>query len=48
MLVAICIIVTSLLVPILTGLWYRQFGQGMAEKGRADDPMPALHMHPAD
>ncbi|ATR21473.1 2-keto-3-deoxygluconate permease [Roseomonas mucosa] len=47
-LVAICIIVTSLLVPILTGLWYRQFGQGMAEKGRADDPMPALHMHPAD
>ncbi|MHB0706242.1 2-keto-3-deoxygluconate transporter [Roseomonas mucosa] len=47
-LVAICIIVTSLLVPILTGLWYRRFGQGMAEKGRADDPMPALHMHPAD
>jgi 2-keto-3-deoxygluconate permease len=47
-LVAICIIVTSLVVPILTGLWYRQFGQGMAEKARADDPMPALHMHPAD
>ncbi|UPG73889.1 2-keto-3-deoxygluconate transporter [Roseomonas gilardii subsp. gilardii] len=47
-LVAICIIVTSLVVPVLTGLWYRQFGQGMAEKARADDPMPGLHMHPAD
>ncbi|SUE42756.1 2-keto-3-deoxygluconate transporter [Roseomonas gilardii] len=47
-LVAICIIVTSLVVPIITGLWYRRFGQGMAERARADDPMPALHMHPAD
>ena len=30
-LVTICIIVTSLLVPILTGLWYRRFGAGAAE-----------------
>jgi 2-keto-3-deoxygluconate permease len=30
-LVAICVIVTSLVVPILTGLWYRKFGQGKAE-----------------
>ncbi len=47
-LVAICIIVTSLVVPIITGLWYRRLGQGMAERARADDPMPALHMQPAD
>jgi len=31
-LVAICIIVTSIVVPILTGLWYRQFGKGKAEQ----------------
>ncbi|CAA2154582.1 2-keto-3-deoxygluconate permease [Methylobacterium brachiatum] len=30
-LVTICIIVTSILVPILTGLWYRRFGAGAAE-----------------
>src|SRR6202000_2842833 len=30
-LVAICIVVTSIVVPILTGLWYRRFGRGMAE-----------------
>ncbi|MDR3535370.1 MAG: 2-keto-3-deoxygluconate permease [Acetobacteraceae bacterium] len=31
-LVAICVIVTSILVPILTGLWYKKFGKGMAEQ----------------
>jgi 2-keto-3-deoxygluconate permease len=31
-LVAICIVVTSIVVPILTGLWYRRFGRGMAER----------------
>jgi 2-keto-3-deoxygluconate permease len=41
-LVAICVIVTSIVVPILTGLWYRQFGQGKAaqiepESGLADE-----------
>lgn len=36
-LVAICIVVTSLVVPIITGLWYRAFGRGMAETARQDD-----------
>lgn len=31
-LVAICVIVTSIVVPILTGLWYNRFGRGMAER----------------
>ncbi len=31
-LVAICVIVTSILVPILTGLYYKKFGKGKAEK----------------
>jgi 2-keto-3-deoxygluconate permease len=35
-------------VPILTGLWYRRFGQGMAERGRTDSPTPALQLNPAD
>ncbi|MEN3931706.1 2-keto-3-deoxygluconate transporter [Microvirga sp. W0021] len=30
-LVAICVIVTSILVPILTGIWYKKFGKGKAE-----------------
>ena len=47
-LVAICIVVTSIVVPILTGLWYRRFGQGMAERGRTDSPTPALQLNPAD
>jgi len=47
-LVAISIVVTSIVVPILTGLWYRRFGQGMAESSRADSPAPALQLHPAD
>jgi len=33
-LVTICIIVTSILVPILTGLWYRRFGGAAAEAER--------------
>ena len=33
-LVTICIIVTSILVPILTGLWYRRFGGAAAESER--------------
>ena len=47
-LVAICIVVTSIVVPILTGLWYRRFGQGMAEQARTDSAGPALQFHPAD
>jgi 2-keto-3-deoxygluconate permease len=42
-LVAICIVVTSIVVPILTGLWYRRFGQGMAEKARSAGPVPELY-----
>ena len=33
-LVAICIIVTSIVVPIITGLWYRKFGKNVAERSR--------------
>jgi 2-keto-3-deoxygluconate permease len=47
-LVAICIVVTSIVVPILTGLWYRRFGQGMAESVRTDGAGPTLQFHPAD
>jgi 2-keto-3-deoxygluconate permease len=42
-LVAICIVVTSIVVPILTGLWYRRFGQGMAERAGGENltsPLP--------
>jgi 2-keto-3-deoxygluconate permease len=45
-LVAICIIVTSIVVPIITGLWYKKFGRGMAERVREDEPAPQLA--PAD
>ena len=44
-LVAICIVVTSIVVPILTGLWYRRFGQSMA---RTESPTPALRLHSVD
>jgi len=47
-LVAICIVVTSIVVPILTGLWYRRFGQGMAERARTESPEPALQLHSVD
>ena len=47
-LVAICIVVTSIVVPILTGLWYRRFGQGMAEQTPADNLGPALQLHSVD
>jgi 2-keto-3-deoxygluconate permease len=47
-LVAICIVVTSIVVPILTGLWYRRFGQGMAESVRTDSLAPALQLHSVD
>ena len=47
-LVAICIVVTSIVVPILTGLWYRRFGQGMAERAGAESPGPPLQLHPVD
>jgi 2-keto-3-deoxygluconate permease len=51
-LVAICIIVTSIVVPILTGLWYRKFGKGMAEQvepasGLADGTGHSPLKHPA-
>jgi 2-keto-3-deoxygluconate permease len=47
-LVAICIIVTSIVVPILTGLWYRRFGQGVAERAHGDSAGPALQLQSAD
>jgi 2-keto-3-deoxygluconate permease len=47
-LVAICIVVTSIVVPIVTGLWYRCFGQGMAERARTDSSAPALQLHAMD
>ena len=46
-LVAICIVVTSIVVPILTGLWYRRFGQGMAEEAGAESLGPPL-LQPLD
>ena len=48
MLVAICIVVTSVVVPILTGLWYRRLGQGIAEGPRMESPGPALQLHSVD
>ena len=47
-LVAICIVVTSIVVPILTGVWYRRFGHGMADTTRTDTPGPALQLHSVD
>ncbi|RUP19986.1 2-keto-3-deoxygluconate permease, partial [Methylobacterium sp.] len=46
-LVTICIIVTSILVPILTGLWYRRFGAGVAE-ARTEDEAGAPLAVPAE
>lgn len=47
-LVAICIIVTSVAVPIITGLWYKRFGQGLAETNRADTPLMPAGATPVD
>jgi 2-keto-3-deoxygluconate permease len=43
-LVAICIVVTSIVVPILTGLWYRRFGEGMADRAGTDRLGTALQL----
>jgi 2-keto-3-deoxygluconate permease len=47
-LVAVCVIVTSIVVPILTGLWYKKFGRGMAEQAAAPAADPALKLAHAD
>ncbi|MGY2050693.1 2-keto-3-deoxygluconate transporter [Methylobacterium sp. JK268] len=48
-LVAVCIIVTSIVVPLLTGLWYKQFGRGAAEPaGPAEAPAAPLQLAPVD
>jgi 2-keto-3-deoxygluconate permease len=47
-LVAICIVVTSIVVPILTGLWFRRFGQGAVELTHTDSAGSALRFHPVD
>ena len=47
-LVAISIVVTSIVVPILTGLRYRRFGHGMAETARTENLGPALQLHSVD
>jgi len=44
-LVAVCVIVTSIVVPILTGLWYRSFGRGMAQAPQADEPLLPAEAH---
>ncbi|AYD04535.1 2-keto-3-deoxygluconate permease [Neorhizobium sp. NCHU2750] len=47
-LVAICIIVTSIVVPIITGLWYRKFGGNVAENQRDGEDFSAGGLRPAD
>src|SRR6202034_4687467 len=47
-LVAICIVVTSIVVPILTGLWYRRFGDGMAEQTPTDSRGHVLQLRSVD
>jgi len=44
-LIAICVIVTSIVVPILTDQWYRKFGNCMAE--RNDPQSDKLRTDPA-
>lgn len=39
-LIAICIIVTSIVVPILTGLWYKRFGGGLAQGSVLENDRP--------
>ena len=41
-LVAICVIITSIVVPVLTGLWYKKFGLGMAGRASGSEPPPQL------
>lgn len=47
-LVAICIIVTSIVVPIITGLWYRKFGNNAAERSREGEDFSTDGLRPAD
>lgn len=47
-LVAICVIVTSVVVPIITGLWYKRFGDGRAEASTDDDAPLGLRLKPVD
>ncbi len=42
-LVAICVIVTSIIVPIITGMYYKKYGKGAAEQKTKMDP--ALQAH---
>jgi 2-keto-3-deoxygluconate permease len=47
-LVAICIIVTSVVVPVITGLWYKRFGQGLADTNRGDPSLMPVGATPVD
>jgi 2-keto-3-deoxygluconate permease len=48
-LVAICIVVTSIVVPILTGLWRGRFGRNVAEETASPEGAEAAYsLHPAD
>ncbi|WP_337269620.1 2-keto-3-deoxygluconate permease [Oryzifoliimicrobium ureilyticus] len=47
-LVAICIIVTSIIVPIITGFWFKKFGKPAAADARGPDHMPASHVNFSD
>lgn len=42
-LVAICVIVTSIVVPIITGIYYKKYGKGKAETKGGLDPALAAH-----
>ncbi|TQX86888.1 2-keto-3-deoxygluconate permease [Rhizobium rhododendri] len=43
-LVAICIIVTSIVVPILTGFWFKKFGNNAEAANRGVDEVAAKHL----
>ncbi|NLR99932.1 2-keto-3-deoxygluconate permease [Rhizobium sp. P38BS-XIX] len=47
-LVAICIIVTSIVVPIITGLWFKRFGNPAEIADARADEVPTKHLNLAE
>jgi 2-keto-3-deoxygluconate permease len=47
-LVAICIIVTSIVVPIITGFWFKKFGTSVQTADSNVDEISAKHLNFAD
>jgi 2-keto-3-deoxygluconate permease len=47
-LVAICIIVTSIVVPIITGFWFKKFGNRTEVADRGADEVPGNQLNFAD